>query len=71
MNKFKLTPEQYNLFIRTHTKHLAAFWEGSTEREKRTLEHVKNVKWDRKEGCLKVYFEDGEWWHYTLNGTWY
>ncbi|WML44061.1 hypothetical protein [Neobacillus sp. PS3-40] len=61
MKKFKLTDDQYDLFIRTHTKHLAAFWEGSAEKEKRTLDHVKNVKWDKKDNCLKIYFLDGEW----------
>lgn len=71
MNKFKLTSNQYELFLRTHKKHLAAFWEGSAEKEKRTLDKVKRVIWDKKDRCLKVYFLDGEWWHYTVDEKWY
>jgi hypothetical protein len=70
-NKFNLTDEQQELFNRVHTAHLAAFWDGSEAREKRTLEHITKVVWDASEDCLNVYYDDGEWWHYCKDGTWY
>jgi hypothetical protein len=71
MKKFNLTSEQLELFKWIHAKHLAAFGEGSEARERRTIEHVKKVVWDDEETCLKVYFDDGEWWHYLPDCTWY
>jgi hypothetical protein len=56
-----LTLEQRVLFHRVHAKHLAAW--GTEARKKRTLDHIIKVVWDREKDCLKVYFDDGEWWH--------
>jgi hypothetical protein len=47
-------------------KHLASM--GEAERTKHDLERVE---WDEEEQVFKVYFTNGNWWHYTLEGTWY
>jgi hypothetical protein len=68
-NKFNLTNDQLELFNRVHAKHLSAW--GTEARKKYTLDHVKNVVWDPEEDCLKVYYDKGDWWHYTKDETWY
>jgi hypothetical protein len=68
-NKFNLTDEQLELFNGVHSKHLQAL--GTEARKKRTVEHVKNLVWDTVEDCLKVYYDDGEWWHYTKDKKWF
>lgn len=65
----KLTPEQRFLFTKTYTKHLASM--GTTKRSNYTEKHIKNVIWDEEENCLKVYFNNGDWWHYSTNEEWY
>jgi D-alanyl-D-alanine dipeptidase len=69
INKFNLKSEIFELFMAVHAKHLAAW--GTEARKKRTLEHITKVVWDQEEDCLKVYYDDGEWWHYTKRHEWY
>jgi ribosomal protein L44E len=66
--KSQLTPEQLELFERTYARHMSGF---GTEARKKYEGKVKTVKWDAKERCLKVYYENGEWWHYGTDGTWW
>lgn len=63
----KLTEQQQALFNRVHSSHLKAM---GTDKRKEYEGNVKAVKWDKKERCLKVYFTNGDWWHYFTNGTW-
>ncbi|MEG7342538.1 hypothetical protein V6E27_28735 [Bacillus cereus] len=65
---FKLTKEQYELFIKVHERHMQAF--GTKNQQKYALINVKDIVWDEDEDCLKVYYED-EWWHYTRELEWY
>lgn len=65
---FDLTIEQYDLFIKVHQRHMAAF--GTDDKRKYALENVERVIWDRDEDCLTVFYED-EWWHYDKDLTWY
>ena len=44
---------------------------GTDEQKKRTLDNVTRIIWDEEEQCLKVYYKDGEWWHYGADGEWY
>lgn len=66
---FDLTVEQFDLFKTVYIKHLNAM--DTDARKKRTIEHVESIVWDSEEKCLKVYFDDSEWWHYTKDLTWY
>jgi hypothetical protein len=37
----------------------------------RALLELDRVEWDQQEQVFRVYFASGQWWHYTLDGTWY
>lgn len=66
----KLTEIQKELFERTYETHLVMMGEGM--RKKYGREKLKEIKWDKEENCLKVYWKgDTNWFHYTTNGTWY
>lgn len=58
-----------SLFERTYQNHLKSM--GLKEREKHTPVQLKEIKWNNRERCLKVYFKNGNWWNYSLNGTWH
>lgn len=60
----KLSPSQKTLFDSTYKKHQECFGE-----ESRKLWTAKKVKWCKT--YLRVEFVNGEWLHYTVNGTWY
>lgn len=62
----KLTKQQ--LFERVHKQHLASM--GTAVKEVYSEENVKRIGWNQKERCLKVSFNNGEWFHYYTDGTW-
>lgn len=66
---FNLTEDQKALFKQIHDKHLACM--GTDKRKNYVVSELKNVVWDEEEDCFKVYYKNGDWWHYTLNGEWY
>ncbi|MFT9494585.1 MULTISPECIES: hypothetical protein [Bacillota] len=65
---FGLTPDQYDLFMRVHKRHMKAM--GTENQRKYAIENIKKVVWDKKEDCLKVYYDD-VWWHYDKREDWY
>jgi hypothetical protein len=71
MTRFGLTPEQSELFLEVHKKHFNAFEEGSEQQRKRSRANITNVNWSDKDDCLHVHYDDGQWWHYCKDGTWY
>ena len=66
---YGLNAEQYELFKWVYNKHYHGW--GTEARNKRTLDHITKVEWNQKEDCLHVHYDDGEWWHYCKDGTWY
>lgn len=65
----KLTKAQKELFEKTYEAHLAMMGEGM--RKKYGPEQLKEIKWDREENCLKVYWKgDTDWFHYRIKGMW-
>lgn len=66
--KFKLSREHYEWFIKTHRAHMQAW--GMENQKKYSLPNVRDVKYDKREDCLKVYYED-VWWHYDRRGEWW
>lgn len=42
---------------------------GLSERGKYTLSNM--VKVERGDNCLHVYYDNGDWWHYTPNRKWF
>ncbi len=61
-----MTDKQKAIFEAVQQKHLASM--GETERSKYVLERAER---DEEEQVFKVYYTNGDWWHYTLEGTWY
>ncbi|WP_371069112.1 hypothetical protein [Sediminibacillus sp. JSM 1682029] len=64
-----LTDQQRAIFARTHVQHQEAM--GLEKSKEYGIQNVKELRWDDEENCLKVYFANGDWWHYTPNGQWY
>lgn len=64
-----LTDNEYKMFLEVYAKHNSSM--GLEERKNYTLSHVVKIERSIKKNCLKVYYENGEWWHYTTDGTWY
>jgi hypothetical protein len=67
---FGLKPEQYFLFLTVHVKHLKTL-ESKERQMDLSLKNIKEVIWDEEEDCLKVYYRNGDWWHYTKSEEWY
>ncbi|WML38671.1 hypothetical protein RCG19_15900 [Neobacillus sp. OS1-2] len=66
--KFKLSSEHFNWFMLVHRQHMQAF--GTENQKKYSLPNILDVKYDKQEDCLKVYYKD-IWWHYDRRGHWY
>lgn len=64
-----LTDKEYMLLLQVYANHNRSM--GLKDREKYTLSHIVKVVKNLKENCLEVYFTDGNWWHYSANGSWY
>lgn len=64
-----LNDEEYKMFLEVYASHNSSM--GLKEREKYSLSHVVKVERTMEENCLIVRFDDGEWWHYCGDETWY
>ena len=64
-----LNDEEYNLLLSVYANHNRSM--GRDERIKYSLSHVVKVVRNVKEKCLEVHYSDGNWWHYSVNGSWY
>lgn len=67
-NKFNLTQQQFDLFLRVHRAHMKAM--GSDNQLKYSLSNIRKLAWDEGEQTVNVYYDD-EWWHYNKKGCWY
>lgn len=63
-----LTPGQKYIFHSTYAAHLMSM--GTDMRAKHTADHLDKVIWDQSDGCLKVYYDNGNWWHYDRGAWW-
>lgn len=60
-------PEQLKEFFKeVHSAHLSAM--GAEMRKKHTEDHIESIEWDNAEKCLKVYYDNGEWYQYSSGG---
>lgn len=64
-----LNNEEYRILLETYANHNSSM--GLEKRKNYTLSHVVKVERNTEENCLNVYYENGDWWHYTSNGAWY
>jgi hypothetical protein len=64
-----LSDKEYQLLLSVYAAHNRSM--GLKERENYTLSDIVKVKRNLEEKCLNVYYKNGDWWHYSTNGTWY
>lgn len=63
-----LNDAEYNLLMSVYANHNRSM--GLKERVNYSLSHIVKVKRNLKEKCLEVYYQNGNWWKYHVNGTW-
>ncbi|SET76653.1 hypothetical protein SAMN05216389_12617 [Oceanobacillus limi] len=64
-----LSDAEYRLLLQVYADHNRSM--GMEKRKNYTLSNIVKVKRNVKEKCLEVYYENGDWWHYAANGSWY
>lgn len=76
MNKMKklpvadhLTESEYRIFLQVYAEHNRAM--GLEKRKNFTLSDVVKVESNPEESCVNVHYKNGDWWHYSKDGTWY
>lgn len=58
-----------NNLLKTHNIHLKTM--GKEQQAKHQVKNITKVERNHEEKCFHVYFDNGEWYHYTLNHEWY
>lgn len=64
-----LTDGEYQLLLKVYAAHNRSM--GLEERKKYTLSNIVKVVRNSRNQCLKVYYDTGDWWHYSAKGIWY
>jgi hypothetical protein len=64
-----LTADQQQLLERVYARHMAAM--GTEMRSRYPVDQIKEVKWDKVDRTVNIYFQNGDWWHYNKQGNWY
>lgn len=64
-----LTDSEYQLLMQVYANHNRSM--GLDKRKDYTLSDIVKVVSNTKENCLEVYYKNGDWWHYSVDGTWY
>jgi hypothetical protein len=64
-----LNDKEYVLLLKVYADHNGSM--GLEKRKNYTLSHIVKVERNLEEKCLDVYYKNGDWWHYSVNGTWY
>lgn len=64
-----LNDDEYKLFLKVYASHNRSM--GLSEREKYTLSHIVKIERSNKGKCLRVHYNNGDWWYYSADGTWY
>jgi len=60
---------EYKFLLETYAEHNSSM--GFEDRKNHTLSDITKVERNISENCLNVYYNDGNWWHYTPSKTWY
>jgi hypothetical protein len=64
-----LSNEQLELFHLTYHRHQRVM--GKEMRTRYSRHNITKVVWDQEDDCLKVYYDNGDWLHYTRKFEWY
>jgi hypothetical protein len=64
-----LSDGEYKLLLQVYANHNRSM--GIEERKGHTLSDIEEVVRNTRQNCLEVYFKNENWWHYTVDGSWY
>lgn len=64
-----LTDQEYQILLTVYANHNRSM--GLKDREKYTLSHIVKVERNPKQNCINVHYDNGDWYHYCPDGTWY
>lgn len=64
-----LTDSEYVLLLQVYANHNRSM--GMEKRKAYALSDIVKVERNTTEQCLHVHYKNGDWWHYSKDGTWY
>jgi len=64
-----LTDGEYGLLLKVYANHNRSM--GIEQRKDYTLSDIVKVERNTTDKCLHVHYKNGDWWHYSVDGTWY
>jgi hypothetical protein len=64
-----LTDEEYLILQQVYADHNSSM--ALKEREKYNAAYIVKIERAPEKKALKVFYENGDWWHYTFSGKWY
>jgi len=64
-----LNDEEHHLLLSVCANHNSSM--GRDERVKYHLSNIVKVTRNVEEKCLEVHYLDGNWWKYSVDGSWY
>ena len=64
-----LSDMEYDLLMRVYADHNSSM--GLEKRKNYNLGNIVKVERNLEKLCLNVYYDNGDWWHYKIDGTWY
>lgn len=64
-----LTDDEYKLLMQVYTNHNNSM--GLEMRKYYTLSHIVKVVRNPEKRCLEVHYQNGDWWYYCADGSWY
>jgi len=64
-----LSDSEYKMFLQVYGNHNRSM--GLEKRKNYTLSDIVKIERDRTGKGLNVYYNNGDWWHYSVDGSWY
>jgi hypothetical protein len=64
-----LSEGEYKLLMQVYADHNRSM--GLEQRKQHTLTDIVKVVRNSKEKCLEVHYKNRNWWHYSVDGSWY
>lgn len=66
---YPLQMDEIELLDKLHANHMRKF--GIAMQKQYKKENIKLVKRNVKNNCFEVYYQNGDWFHYVVNGEVY
>lgn len=64
-----LSDFERGVLITTHNRHLSSM--GTDQAKNHQLKNIVKISRNFKDNCFNVYYDNGDWYHYTLSNDWY